>query len=72
MCTKVMINFERVTNYNGFFFVFVIIYFKGKRKVFLKYLFCFREVNDLPIKQINVILHLRLCDVESKLECGEV
>ncbi len=72
MCTKVMINFERVTIYKGFFFVFIIIYFKDKRKVFLKYLFLFLEVNDLLIKRINVLLYLRWCDVESKLECGEV
>jgi len=39
MCTKVMINFERVTIYKGFFFVFVIIYFKSKRKVSLEILF---------------------------------
>ena len=72
MCTKVMINFERVTIYKGFFLYLSLFILQGKRKVFLKYLFLFLEVNDLLIKRINVLLYLRWCDVESKLECGEV
>ena len=71
MCTKVMINFERVTIYKGFFLYLSLFILRVKRKVFLKYLF-FLEVNDLLTKRINVLLYLRLCDVESKLECDEV
>ena len=39
MCTKVMINFERVTIYKGFFLYLSLIYFESKRKVSLEMLF---------------------------------
>lgn len=72
MCTKVMINFERVTIYKGFFLYLSLFILKVKEKFSWNTYFVFREVNDLFIKWINVILYLRLCDAESKLECGEV
>lgn len=72
MCTKVMINFERVTIYKGFFLYLSLFILKVKEKFSWNTYFVFREVNDLFVKWINVILHLRLYDVESKLECGEV
>ena len=72
MCTKVMINFERVTIYKGFFLYLSLFILKVKEKFSWETYFVFREVNDLFIKWINVILYLRLCDAESKLECGEV
>ena len=72
MCTKVMINFERVTIYKGFFLYLSLFILKVQEKFSWETYFVFREVNDLFIKWINVILHLRLCDAESKLECGEV
>ena len=72
MCTKVMINFERVTIYKGFFLYLSLFILKVQEKFSWETYFVFREVNDLFIKWINVILYLRLCDAESKLECGEV
>lgn len=72
MCTKVMINFERVTIYKGFFLYLSLFILKVKEKFSWNTYFVFREVNDLFIKWINVILYLRLCDIESKLKCGEV
>ena len=72
MCTKVMINFERVTIYKGFFLYLSLFTLKIKEKFSWNTYFVFREVNDLFIKWINVILYLRLCDAESKLECGGV
>ena len=72
MCTKVMINFERVTIYKGFFLYLSLFILKVQEKFSWETYFVFREVNDLFIKWINVILHFRLCDAESKLECGEV
>ena len=72
MCTKVMINFERVTIYKGFFLYLSLFILKVQEKFSWETYFVFREVNDLFIKWINAILHLRLCDAESKLECGEV
>ena len=72
MCTKVMINFERVTIYKGFFLYLSLFILKVKEKFSWNTYFVFREVNDLFIKWINVILYLRLCNAESKLECGEV
>ena len=72
MCTKVMINFERVTIYKGFFLYLSLFILKVKEKFSWNTYFVFREVNDLFIKWINVILYLRLCDAESKLECWEV
>jgi len=72
MCTKVMINFERVTIYKGFFLYLSLFILKVKEKFSWNTYFVFREVNDLFVKWINVISHLRLYDVESKLECGEV
>ena len=72
MCTKVMINFERVTIYKGFFLYLSLFILKVKEKFSWNTYFVFREVNDLFVKWINVILYLRLYDVESKLECGEV
>ena len=39
MCTKVMINFERVTIYKGFFLYLSLFSFKSKRKVSLEILF---------------------------------
>mgnify|MGYP001684746772 CR=1 FL=1 len=72
MCTKVMINFERLTIYKGFFLYLSLFTLKVKEKFSWNTYFAFREVNDLFIKWINVILYLRFCDVESKLECGGV
>ena len=72
MCTKVMINFERVTIYKGFFLYLSLFILKVKEKFSWNTYFVFREVNDLFIKWINVILYLRLYNAESKLECGEV
>ena len=72
MCTKVMINFERVTIYKGFFLYLSLFILKVKEKLSWNTYFVFREVNDLFIKWINVILYLRLYDAESKLECGGV
>lgn len=72
MCTKVMINFERVTIYKGFFLYLSLFILKVKEKFSWNTYFVFREVNDLFIKWINVILYSRLCDAESKVECGEV
>jgi len=52
MCTKVMINFERVTIYKGFFLYLSLFILRVKRKVFLEILFVLLGNKSLGYKMI--------------------